>query len=177
MTDERSAGAAAVGPPDARREAEARLEEVAPGYLEKVREAAAALGVEGRRGAGVAAEVAAVREAAALDLEAPTASSSAPGTLLKLSVKRLTTWYLRYLAVQVAGFASAVAALSEALLVRLDELDAADANVARDLAALDARVAGVERWLAGAGGEAAVQEAGGGGRRAAGKDPDPTTEP
>ncbi len=135
-------------------EAEHRLEQAAPGYLDKVRAAAAALAVDGRRGAGVVAEVAAVREAAALDLEAPTASASTGGMLLKEGVKRLTGWYLRYLTIQVASFANAVAAMSEALLARLDELDAADTRLGshvadgqRRLEDLEARLAEIERRL------------------------------
>ncbi len=129
-------------------EAEHRLEQAAPGYLDKVRAAAAALAVDGRRGAGVAAEVAAVREAAALDVEAPTASASTGGTLLKAGVKRLTGWYLRYLMIQVASFTSAVAAMSEALLARLDALDAADTRLASHVADGERRVEDLAARLA-----------------------------
>lgn len=149
---------AAGGDPgaDALTAIEAHLEAVAPGYLERVRRAAAALGVESNRRAGVAAAARAVRDAAPLDLEAPTSSATAPGVYLKVAVKRLTTWYLRYLTVQVATFANAVAALSEALVARLDELEAVGdaaasrtAEVERAMAELTARVEHLESAAAG----------------------------
>ena len=109
--------------------AEARLEQIAPGYLELVRSASAALAVSGRRPAGdLGSELVAVAEAASFDLDVPTVSSLPGGAHLKTAVKRATSWYLRYLTVQLAAFAAAVVAMGEALAERLEgdraEMDA-----------------------------------------------------
>lgn len=134
--------------------AEARLEELAPGYLAKVRAAAAALAVDAHGGGSVAVEVAAVREAAEFDLDVPTMSMNPAGSYVKEAVKRATSWYLRYLTVQVAGFARSVTSMGEALATQLERLDRVDADQAGELEALRERVAKLEAagGQAGAGG-------------------------
>ena len=105
------------------------MEQIAPGYLELVRSASAALAVSGRGPASdFGSELAAVAEAARFDLDVPTVSSFPGGAHLKTAVKRATSWYLRYLTVQLAAFAAAVVAMGEALAERLEgdraEMDA-----------------------------------------------------
>ena len=128
-----------TGDPDVA-EAEARLEALAPGYLARVRSAAAALAVDAHGGAEVMAEVVAVREAAELDLDVPTASSAPAGAYAKLAIKRATSWYLRYLTVQLTVFARAVASMGESVAAQLDRLDGADAELSAGLEQLRRRV-------------------------------------
>jgi hypothetical protein len=145
------AGGAASGPGDsagagsAASDAEVRLEQLAPGYLAKVRSAVSALAVgAGGSSGGLSVELAALREASDFDLDVPTASTSPAGSYLKAGVKRATGWYLRYLTAQLGTFAAAVTATADAAASRLERLEATDAEVVAQLDRLCRRVERLE---------------------------------
>lgn len=125
--------------------AEARLEQLAPGYLAKVRSAAAALAVDATGSSGgLGVELAAVRDASRFDLDVPTASSSPAGRYLKTGVKRATGWYLRYLTAQLGTFAAAVSSMGDAMASRIELLEVTDGEAAAQLAELRRRVERLE---------------------------------
>jgi hypothetical protein len=132
----------AAGAP--RREAEARVEAAAPGYLARVREAAAVLAVGPDRSGDLRASLAGVRETADVDIDVPTLSRQAPLRLLKVAIKALIGWYLRYVGDQVTALGHAVAGFGDEVVERADELgEQQDATAAR-VAALEARVRDLE---------------------------------
>jgi hypothetical protein len=100
---------------------------VAPGYLERVREAAAALGLGG--GTDSEAALVALHDAAAFDLDPPVLSPSPAARYAKLAVKRLGAWYVRYLGEQVEVFAAAAAALGDALVRQAERLEERTASL------------------------------------------------
>ncbi len=74
----------------------------------------------------------ALGDVATFDVEVPTASTRREWEYLKVAVKRLTSWYLRYLAGQLNAFGGQVQRLGEALAARTDGLEtAADELAAR----------------------------------------------
>lgn len=140
MVDDRPGGAA-----------EARLEEIAPGYLAKVRSAAAALAVDADGSvADLGAQLAAVRDAGHFDLDVPTASNTPAGHYLKAGVKRATSWYLRYLTAQFGAFGAAVSAMGEAAAARLARVEDAEVDIVAGLDQLRRRVERLEARVAAA---------------------------
>ena len=157
MVDDSPGGAAAgssgtAGSGGSAADAEARLEQLVPGYLAKVRSAAAALAVDaGGSAGGLSVELAAVRDASHFDLDVPTASASPAGSYLKAGVKRATGWYLRYLTAQLGNFAGAVTAMGDAAASRLELLEVTDAELVAQLDQLRSRVERLEAGSAATG--------------------------
>lgn len=129
------------------RAAAAKAEQLAPGYVDRVRLAAARLAAGPDRRGDLRASLATVEEAARVDLDAPTLSRLAAGRGLKEAVKRLTRWYLRYVGDQVTAFGQAVATFGREVADRTDELADQQAATAAKLAALEARVGQLEKEL------------------------------
>jgi hypothetical protein len=124
---------------------EARLESVAPGYLPKVRAAAARLGQRASGATDLSAALAAVEELADIDVEVPTESRYPAARRLKAGIKQLVKWYLRYIGGQVSAFGQAVAHLGQLMVQRTEQLEERTGSLERDLAALADRVARLER--------------------------------
>jgi hypothetical protein len=126
---------------------EARMETVAPGYLEKVRAAARRLGVTKAGNDDAREAMRAVEELADIDLAVPTASTYPGGRQAKEAIRRLVGWYLSYFGKQVLAFGYAVSHLGAVLLERTEQLEVTTRRMESDLARLTARVAELESEL------------------------------
>ncbi len=124
--------------------AEARAERVAPGYLAKVRAAAGRLAVGPDRKGDLRAALAALEETATLDVDVPTLSRRPPVRYLKLAVRALTRWYVRYIAQQVTALGHATAGFGSEVADRTDDLDAELSMATARLAALEKRIRRLE---------------------------------
>jgi hypothetical protein len=129
---------------DSLREAEATAERIAPGYVARVRAAAARLAVGAPRGGDLEALLADVQETASIDVDVPTLSRRTSVRGVKTGVKALTGWYLRYVGQQVTAFGNAVVSFGTAIVERTGELEAAQAASLQRLQALEARVQRLE---------------------------------
>jgi hypothetical protein len=141
-----SGGAALVAPIEdgPRRDTAERLEVLAPGYLARVRRASGRLARRDDSLVDLVTALADVQDAAVFDIDAPTLSRLRIGRLVKLAVRKLTGWYLRYLTQQVAAFAAAVAHLGAMLIDRADRIEEANTAMAADLERLRQRVQHLE---------------------------------
>lgn len=100
--------------------AEQRLAQIAPGYLERVRQAASDLAVDDPGANDARAAMDAVEHFADFDLDVPTGSRFPPAAILKLAVKKLIGWYLGFLSWQLTIFGQALTNLAD-ILVERDE--------------------------------------------------------
>jgi hypothetical protein len=126
-----------------RPEAAERLETVAPGYLATVRRAAERLGVRNHTSGDLEGLLEDVADQAHIDVEVPTASRRRSVRLLKISVKHLIRWYLRYLAQQVTVLGESVSRLGRELAARADAIEARTEAVGDSVAALADEVDGL----------------------------------
>jgi hypothetical protein len=127
------------------REASARLEATAPGYLQQVRRAAARLSVRQAGSADLHAALAELDDAACLDLDPPTASTTAQVRVAKDVTKRLVGWYVRYVGDQVAVLGTTTGRLGRLLADRIEGLEADTRRLETEIARLAARVERLER--------------------------------
>ena len=122
-----------------------RLEQVAPGYLEQVRRAAARLAA---RPAGPGGDVRAALDdlawAADIDVDVPTMSARRAPRMVKGAVKRLIGWYVRYLGQQVTVLGQSMTRLGGELVDRVEYLDARTEAMRRDVSALQERIERLE---------------------------------
>lgn len=120
----------------------ARQREAAPGFpsalAAKVRTATARLGATAVRPDDIRHASVLVEQAAAIDVQVPTASRLAPLALAKGLVKKAIFFYIRFLADQISLLGHAVARLGFSVAERVDGLD-------EEVAALRARVEDLER--------------------------------
>jgi hypothetical protein len=126
------------------RAAERRLEGIAPGYLAKVRLAAARTGRHHGDSGDVEAVLAEVAMVATVDVDVPTLSRRRSVSVLKRVVKTLIGWYLRYLGDQVSALGASVSSLGTALSERSDRLEADTLATALELQRLRRRVDDLE---------------------------------
>ena len=117
-------------------------------WLARVRTAAARLSVtEGGRD-DVRSAALLLEQQAVIDAEVPVASRTRPQRLLKLMVRKLIGWYVRFLGQQVSLLGQAAARLGLMVADRLDQFEAEQgaerAALAAQVAALEARVAELE---------------------------------
>jgi hypothetical protein len=118
-----------------------RLESLFPGYLAKVRRAAARLGVHtGAEADDLDILLEDLADQARIDVEVPTASRRREGVYLKKAIKLGTRWYLRYLADQMTAFGESVSRLGRELAARTDALDARTGAINAEVEALKRRV-------------------------------------
>lgn len=127
--------------------AERRLEQQAPGYVDKVRAATTRLSRRSTEAAGVADALAALADLSVIDVDVPTASRRRSGRVIKVAVKRSTGWYLRYVGGQVSGFASAVIRLGAALDDRSAALAGRTEHLEASMARLEGRLGSLEEAL------------------------------
>src|SRR5581483_4537059 len=136
-------------------------------YLEKVRMATRRFKAGAARPADLHHVVQAVRDVASFDVEVPTASQHREWELVKVGVKRLSVWYMRYLAEQLNNFGSSVSRLGDVLVQRTEALERNDDELAARVGAAEARLARLEARVlpqpkalpAGAGGGLALSQA------------------
>jgi hypothetical protein len=124
---------------------EARLERLAPGYLERVRRAASELAVADPDADDARAALDAVDHFGQIDLDVPTASRLPGVALLKTMIKRLIGWYLGFLGRQLKTFAQAVTNLADILVERNEELTRVSSELQVEVERLSERVDRLER--------------------------------
>jgi len=124
--------------------AEARLARTAPGFLDRVREAANRLAVRDTTADDLQAAMSAIDELAIIDLDVPTASRIPIAGFVKKAVKRLVGWYLGYFGRQLTAFGQAVINLGSILVERTDRLQSEAGRLRADLARLTERVERLE---------------------------------
>ena len=122
-----------------------RLEQIAPGYLERVRNAASSLGVRNVEASDLRAALLDVEDLSEVDIDIPIVARRAPVRALKAAVKRLVGWYLSYLAKQVTAFGQAVTHLGTALSDRTEALEGSTRELRAQVVELAERVDRLER--------------------------------
>ncbi|HTT92664.1 MAG TPA: hypothetical protein VMF65_24125 [Acidimicrobiales bacterium] len=118
-------------------------------YIEKVRQATRRL--KSREptlgGSGpdtVRVSLDALREVATFDVEVPTASQRREWEFVKIAIKRLTSWYFRFLAAQLNVFGAHVINLGDTLAARTDGLESAADELAVRVGAAEERLRRLE---------------------------------
>ncbi len=86
----------------------------------------------------------ALREVATFDVEVPTASQRREWEYVKIAIKRLTSWYFRFLAAQLNIFGAHVLNLGDTLAARTDGLESASDELAVRLGAAEERLRRLE---------------------------------
>jgi hypothetical protein len=129
--------------------AEARLATIAPGFLDRVREAAGRLGLRDVDSTDARAALLAVDDLASIDLDVPTGSRLPVVPIIKKAVKRLVGWYLFYFGRQLSAFGQAVTNLGGILIDRTERLEATTGILQADVARLSDRVADLEHRVTG----------------------------
>ena len=135
---------AATSPPDVA-EAAARLEREAPGYLELVRRVATRLAARPGTLGDPRIALDALGAVTTVDVDVPTASRRRGVRLVKVMIRRLIGWYLRYLGDQVTVLGQATSRLGAALVERTEQLGDETARLQRDVRVLAERVDRLER--------------------------------
>lgn len=121
-------------------------------YIEKVRQATRRLRAhdpapdgEGPAGSiAVRTSLEALRHVATFDVEVPTASQRKEWEYIKVTMKRLTSWYFRFLAAQLNVFGAHVINLGDALAARTDGLESTQEELAVRLGAAEERLRRLE---------------------------------
>jgi len=114
-------------------------------YIEKVRQTTRRLSAQEPAPEDLSGAVQAVRNVATFDVEVPVASRRRELELVKTGVKRLSVWYMRYLAEQLNAFGKSVSDLGEALAKRTDALASVSDDLAVRLGAVEERLKRLER--------------------------------
>ncbi len=113
-------------------------------YLEKVRLATRRLAYRVPAPDNLADALQSLRDVSLFDVEVPTAANRREVELLKTGVKRLLTWYMRYLAVQLNNFSAATARVAEVLAGRTERMEKGAVELEARLGALEERVRRLE---------------------------------
>jgi hypothetical protein len=114
-------------------------------YIEKVRQATKRLSAEEPAPEDLSGAVQAVRNVATFDVEVPVTSRRRELELVKTGVKRLSVWYMRYLAEQLNAFGKSVSDLGDALAKRTDALASVSDDLAVRLGAVEERLKRLEQ--------------------------------
>jgi glycosyltransferase involved in cell wall biosynthesis len=94
---------------------------------------------------GLASALADLDDAAGIDIDVPTASRRREAVVVKQGVKKLTGWYLRYLAQQITVLGQATSRLGTALVERADRIEDTTSGLVEEMARLRARLDRLER--------------------------------
>lgn len=114
-------------------------------YIEKVRQTTRRLSAREPAPEDLSGAVQAVRNVATFDVEVPVASRRRELELVKTGVKRLSVWYMRYLAEQLNAFGKSVSDLGDALVKRTESLESTSDDLAVRLGAVEERLKRLER--------------------------------
>src|SRR5580704_4072155 len=114
-------------------------------YIEKVRQTTKRLSARERAPEDLSGAVQAVRNVATFDVEVPVASRRRELEFVKTGVKRLSVWYMRYLAEQLNAFGKSVSDLGDALAKRTDTLASVSDDLAVRIGAVEERLKRLER--------------------------------
>jgi hypothetical protein len=118
-------------------------------YIEKVRQATRRLkarepALGGSEADSVRVSLDALREVATFDVEVPTASQRREWEYIKVAIKRLTSWYFRFLAAQLNVFGAHVINLGDTMAAKTEGLQSATDELAVRLGAAEARLRRLE---------------------------------
>jgi hypothetical protein len=109
-------------------------------YIEKVRKATKRLRAYETNPEDVRGALQAVRDVAGFNVEVPIVSPRREVQLVKTGVKRLSAWYMGYLAGQLNAFSARVVRLGETMASRLEDLERNGDEMAARLGAVEARL-------------------------------------
>ncbi len=109
-------------------------------YIEKVRKATRRLRAYETNPEDVRGALQSVRTVASFNVEVPVLSARREVQLVKTGVKRLSGWYLGYLAAQLNAFAATVVRLGETMASRVEDLERNGDEMAARLGAIEARL-------------------------------------
>jgi hypothetical protein len=113
-------------------------------YIEKVRQVTRRLSAREPAPEDLGGAVEAVRNLATFDVEVPVTSRRRELELVKTGVKRLSVWYMRYLAEQLNAFGKSVTDLGDALAKRTEALTSVTDDLAVRLGAVEERLKRLE---------------------------------
>jgi hypothetical protein len=85
-----------------------------------------------------------LRGVSTFDVEVPTASQRREWEYVKIAIKRLTSWYFRFLAAQLNLFGAHVLNVGDTLAARTDGLESASDELAVRLGAAEERLRRLE---------------------------------
>ena len=113
-------------------------------YIEKVRQATRRLKARESKPDNVREALDALRGVSTFDVEVPTASQRREWEYVKIAIKRLTSWYFRFLAAQLNLFGAHVLNVGDTLAARTDGLESASDELAVRLGAAEERLRRLE---------------------------------
>ena len=113
-------------------------------YIEKVRQATRRLRARESKPDNVREALDALRGVSTFDVEVPTASQRREWEYVKIAIKRLTSWYFRFLAAQLNLFGAHVLNVGDTLAARTDGLESASDELAVRLGAAEERLRRLE---------------------------------
>lgn len=113
-------------------------------YLAKVRQAMRRLGSQEPEPENIRQAVQSVRDLSSFDVEVPTASRRREFEMVKSGIKRLSVWYMRYLAGQLNAFAASVSRMGDAMAARVERVEATTDEVLARVGAAEERLARLE---------------------------------
>jgi hypothetical protein len=113
-------------------------------YIEKVRQATKRLNSKEIEPDNVRGSLETLRDMSTFDAEVPTASNRREWEYLKKAVKRLTVWYMRYMAEQLNAFAASAVRLGDALAAKTEGLESATEDLTVRMTAAEARLRRLE---------------------------------
>lgn len=119
-------------------------------YIEKVRLATRALSSWKTDPEDVRQALQDVRGVSSFDVEVPTEHARREVQYLKTGVKRLLSWYLRYLSGQLNTFGTSVVRLGETLAARTERLESGAEELAARLGIVEERLRRLESRTGGA---------------------------
>lgn len=113
-------------------------------YIEKVRKATKRLRAYETNPEDVRGALQSVRNVAGFNVEVPIVSPRREVKLVKTGVKRLSGWYMGYLAGQLNAFSATVVRLGETMASRLEDLERNSDELTARLGAVEARLSRLE---------------------------------
>ena len=113
-------------------------------YIEKVRQATRRLTTREIEPDNVRGSLEVLRDMSTFDAEVPTASTRPEWEYLKKVVKRLTVWYMRYMAEQLNAFAAGAVRLGDALAAKTEGLESATEDLTVRMGSAEARLRRLE---------------------------------
>lgn len=123
--------------PDSLEAAAARLEEIAPGYLDRIRRRAADLGVPRTPLDRARRAVDLVEETSHINPAVPVSSTKRTGRVLKQGVGKLTYFYIRFIADQVVDLGESSSWMGTALCDYVAGLEAEVRSLSERVARLE----------------------------------------